>query len=148
MPRPDHLPGDLKDLAYRNAVELTHARWKSDVQVLIAALRPHIDEPAADAVEANAVQQKQTAGPVDEFPEKHAAHEAPVVASGLSVQSIEHVARILAGYIGPIADVVVRRAARQCASETDLCGMVAREIEVDADRTRFLRACRGYPFIP
>jgi len=32
MPRADQLPDDLKDLAYRNAVELTHARWKSATQ--------------------------------------------------------------------------------------------------------------------
>lgn len=42
MPRSEQLPEDLKDLAYRNAVELTHARWDSDVQVLIKALRPHV----------------------------------------------------------------------------------------------------------
>lgn len=27
MPKPDQLPSDLKDLAYRNAIELTHSRW-------------------------------------------------------------------------------------------------------------------------
>ena len=43
MPRADQLPHDLKELAYRNAVELTHARWKSDVQVLVQALRPFMD---------------------------------------------------------------------------------------------------------
>lgn len=43
MPRPEQLPPDLKELAYRNAVELTHARWDSDVQVLIKALRPHVE---------------------------------------------------------------------------------------------------------
>src|SRR5919199_1178017 len=43
MPRADQLPADLAELAYRNAVELTHARWDSDVQVLIKALRPHVE---------------------------------------------------------------------------------------------------------
>jgi hypothetical protein len=38
MPRAEQLPDDLKDLAYRNGVELTHARWDSDLQVLIKAL--------------------------------------------------------------------------------------------------------------
>ncbi len=38
MPVSDQLPEDLKELCYRNAVELTHARWESDVQVLIKAL--------------------------------------------------------------------------------------------------------------
>jgi len=43
MPRADQLPTDLHDLAYRNAVELSHARWDSDVQLLIAALRRVLD---------------------------------------------------------------------------------------------------------
>jgi len=39
MPRPEDLPDDLRDLAYRNCVELTHARWGSDLQLLVDALR-------------------------------------------------------------------------------------------------------------
>jgi hypothetical protein len=45
MPRTDQLPDDLKELAYRNGVELTHARWNSDLHLLIKALRPHIEDP-------------------------------------------------------------------------------------------------------
>ena len=45
MPRADQLPDDLKELAYRNGVELSHARWNSDVQLLIKALRPHVEDP-------------------------------------------------------------------------------------------------------
>ena len=54
MPRPEQLPDDLKDLAYRNAMELTHARWDSDVQLLIKALRPHVDKGPEEAGEAKA----------------------------------------------------------------------------------------------
>lgn len=43
MPRAEQLPDDLKELAFRNGVELTHARWSSDVQLLIDALLPHVD---------------------------------------------------------------------------------------------------------
>ena len=43
MPRAEQLPVDLKDLAFRNSVELTHARWSSDVQLLIKALLPYVD---------------------------------------------------------------------------------------------------------
>jgi hypothetical protein len=42
MPRADQLPTDLAELAFRNGVELTHARWDSDVQVLIKALSPYV----------------------------------------------------------------------------------------------------------
>ena len=43
MPKPDSLPDDLKEFAFRNAVELTHARWESDVQLLIKALGSFVD---------------------------------------------------------------------------------------------------------
>lgn len=42
MPRAEDLPDDLKDLAFRNSVEITHARWDSDMQLLINALQPHV----------------------------------------------------------------------------------------------------------
>ena len=54
MPRPEQLPEDLKDLVYRNAVELTHARWDSDVHLLIKALRPHVDKEPEQAGGARA----------------------------------------------------------------------------------------------
>ncbi|MEX3936840.1 toll/interleukin-1 receptor domain-containing protein [Paraburkholderia phymatum] len=41
MPQEADLPDDIKDLAYRNSIELTHARWDSDVQLLVNALRGH-----------------------------------------------------------------------------------------------------------
>ena len=44
-PKPDQLPDDLKNLAYRNAIELTHPRWESDVQLLIQAVRPYVSRP-------------------------------------------------------------------------------------------------------
>ncbi len=49
MPRADELPDDLKALAFRNSVELTHARWDSDVEVLITALRPYVQAQPAQA---------------------------------------------------------------------------------------------------
>jgi hypothetical protein len=44
-PKADELPDDLKNLAYRNAMELTHPRWDSDVQLLIRAVRPFVSRP-------------------------------------------------------------------------------------------------------
>jgi len=43
MPALEQLPDDIKDLRYRNSVELTHARWNSDVPLLIAALKNYVD---------------------------------------------------------------------------------------------------------
>jgi hypothetical protein len=42
MPLPEQLPDDLKELAFRNAVEITHTRWDSDTQLLIKALDRYI----------------------------------------------------------------------------------------------------------
>lgn len=42
MPAAAQLPADMADLAWRNAVELSHARWPSDVQVLAQALSAHM----------------------------------------------------------------------------------------------------------
>jgi hypothetical protein len=44
MPKSEQLPDDLKELAYRNGLELTHARWDSDVEVLIKALQRHLPD--------------------------------------------------------------------------------------------------------
>lgn len=50
MPRPEDLPDDLKELAFRNSVEITHARWESDVQLLIKALRSFVAKPEPTSV--------------------------------------------------------------------------------------------------
>ncbi len=63
MPRAEDLPDDLKDLAFRNGVELNHARWASDVQLLIAALLPYVDAAPAVAVPAPPPPQPAPAGP-------------------------------------------------------------------------------------
>ncbi len=39
MPRAEQLPEVIRELAYRNCIELTHARWRSDIQLLVEALR-------------------------------------------------------------------------------------------------------------
>ncbi|HKF23961.1 MAG TPA: toll/interleukin-1 receptor domain-containing protein [Candidatus Angelobacter sp.] len=58
MPQTEQLPDDLKELCYRNAVQLTHARWDSDLQLLVKALEKCIGTvvtaPAAPAPQAAA----------------------------------------------------------------------------------------------
>ena len=43
VPSCDDLPEELKSFAFRNAFELTHARWSSDVQLLTERLRPYME---------------------------------------------------------------------------------------------------------
>ena len=42
MPSQDQLPESLKSFSHRNSVELSHARWPSDVQLLIEALNSYV----------------------------------------------------------------------------------------------------------
>jgi len=71
MPLAEQLPADLADLCYRNAVELTHARWDSDVEILANALRPYISKNEGLAT--------QTFLPVDESAGKILALKKPAV---------------------------------------------------------------------
>jgi hypothetical protein len=49
----------------------------------------------------------------------------------------------LARYIGPIAEIVVKRAAKSCSTVSDLRRTVAEEIDVSADRAKFLDTCQN-----
>jgi len=195
MPRPNQLPDDLKELAYRNCVELTHVRWKSDVKVLVRALRSLLGDPrdivpgkrtypseiysqselksqlrvrhppAGEAAEADAANRSQTvpvpsgavaeariaaqptssqlgSPPTEKVPVASPTVDSPCGGS-VDLETIARITRELAQYIGPIAEVVVKRAAKRITTVSELRHMVAQEIEASADRTRFLDACRG-----
>ena len=71
MAHADQLPDGLKDLAYRNSVEITHARWNSDVQLLIQALTQYVH--ATKATETDTV---HATVPV-QLPPPHASQPAP-----------------------------------------------------------------------
>lgn len=139
IPHAEELPDDLKDLHYRNAVELTHARWKSDVQVLIRALRPYMDDPARD--------RPPVAKDVSNTSERSPLPDPPTVSTAAGIQQfgaqmIERLSKELAAYIGPISETIVKRAAKRCSSVEDLCSVIAKEIEGEANRAKFLKACR------
>ena len=115
-------------------MELTHSRWKSDVQVLGNALAPYLEDASA----APAVAPKLAPAAA------HIPAPAASVAASASVDAaaLDRVAKQLANFIGPIAEVVVRRASRRCVSLADLCNTVSQEIDVSADRAKFLASCR------
>lgn len=55
---------------------------------------------------------------------------------------LEHLERSLAAYIGPIAKVIVKRAAKTATTPEELCRLASAEIAAEADRKRFLAAVR------
>ncbi len=136
MPHADELPEDLKDLAYRNAVELTHVRWKSDIQVLVRALRPYM---SPDIVP----KENPAAAPNPASSRENSNEPAAVASAELDRSELERLSRELAQFLGPIANVMVKRAAKQCKSIPELCSVLSREIVSDSDRARFLRSARS-----
>ena len=143
MPRSEQLPDELKDLAYRNAVELSHAHWKTDVQVLLQALRPYMDAPQAPVAVVDQSKQTDRPGIPEIF---HSAPAVMGITAGAHIvegRMLDHISRELAIYIGPIADVIVRQAVKHCSSFDELCSKVASEIDDEPNRAKFLRACRS-----
>jgi hypothetical protein len=72
MPHAGQLPDNLKDLAYRNSVEITHARWNSDVQLLTDALKQYVH-----ATNETASQPVHAAVPVQLPPPQAVSESAP-----------------------------------------------------------------------
>jgi len=81
----------------------------------------------------SALRSRATAGP--ETPVPAAAANEPAV----SAADVEHTTRILTTYIGPIARVVVKRAAAVGGTRREFINQVAQSLDNDAQRERFLR---------
>ena len=131
MPRAEQLPDSVKDLVFRNAVELTHARWKSDVQLFIESLRRLVG----------------SSGEVKSAAQRASGQTAAVAASSdsglrFNAATLQKVTEELALEIGPIAEVMVRRTAPGCQSENELYAKLADEIESAAQRAKFLARLR------
>jgi TIR domain len=152
MPRSEQLPDDLKELSYRNCVELTHVRWKSDVQVLVGGLRSLLNSSATDSKPAQLVSGTPAADAKLNIhnPNESTAHRKSTAESTpadhpgsptLDPQALARTTKELARYIGPVAEIVVKRAAKRYANLPDLCRAVAEEIDNSAEREKFLMAC-------
>ena len=139
MPSAEQLPDDLKDLSYRNCVELTHARWRSDIQLLVEALNRLLGDTSqagtiAGSEEAHALTQPGA-------PRQEAAEPSKLEDGGsapIDAAVLQCVSRELALHIGPVAEIVVRRAASRCTSIEALYGKVAEEIDSPKEREKFL----------
>ena len=128
MPAADTLPSDLQDFAYRNAVELTHARWRSDIRLLIDAVAPCLGNGSDQAPPRHA------GVPADSSPASPIAAVDAVFPAVITTE--------LAHYIGPIAELVVKRAIARGGLAADICDVLANEIDDDVDRRRFVASCR------
>jgi TonB family protein len=140
MPTAEQLPEELKELAFRNCIELTHARWKSDIHLLIEALRRQLGD--ASQAGANVRYNEATASAHPGTPQQEATAPSKLEgtdAARFDAATLQRVSRELAVRIGPIASIVVKRTASSCNSVDDLYLKVAEEIDSPEEREKFLR---------
>lgn len=100
MPHPEQLPDNLKDLAFRNSVELTHARWNSDVQLLTGALGQYVSassRTSEEPVHATVSVQLPPAHAAAHEPEPARSSKMPLIAgiAGAAVLVIAVIAYIV-----------------------------------------------------
>lgn len=119
------------------------ARENKDLESLVGALMPAIDDPKERSAFARAVLGKPMTTPLRGAP--RASEGTPVPGPGtrpgdvLSAAELEHATRLLIGYIGPIGKVVAKRAAREGVSRREFFAAVAAHFDSDATRERFMR---------
>ncbi len=140
MPSAEELPDDLRELAYRNCIELTHARWRSDIRLLIEAMRRVVGDAGQADTHVRSDENPESVRPVKGQREL-AGQSRPVGRDSGQIDpaALKRVSGELAVCIGPIANVVVQRAAARCSSVEDLYLKVAEEIDSQEEREKFLR---------
>jgi eukaryotic-like serine/threonine-protein kinase len=117
------------------------ARVHKDIPSLTAAVVDSIDrvedrESFTRAVTGSglsALRSRATPGPETPLP------AAPANEPAVSAADVEHTTRVLTTYIGPIARVVVKRAAAVGGTRREFINQVAQSLDNDAQRERFLR---------
>ncbi len=120
MPRPEELPDDLKEFAFRNGVELTHPRWNSDVQLLVNALKPMVGEACGPGTE----QKRPGSGPAaavtpepevvaDRFPESQRVEPVLPPPPPPKKRSMGKIIGIIAAVIVTIIVIAIAMAPKQ-----------------------------------
>jgi serine/threonine-protein kinase len=117
------------------------ARFAGSIHHAPSVIHPY-RPPTAPAPHApSATSRPHTHHAAPEHPAHPSSHPAGVPAAAITHADIENVSRHLAHFIGPIAEIVVKRAAKRSLTREDLLSLVAEEIESPTDRAKFLREC-------
>ena len=123
MPHPEQLPADLKELAFRNSVSLSHTRWDSDVELLARALGNFVQRPAGNGVAQPRPDPEQASEPV-------AVPAKPAVRRGPAVKTMVLVTLVLTLAGGGYA--MVDRARRQAQAAVDVQRVATAQAEARA----------------
>jgi TIR domain len=68
-----------------------------------------------------------------------------VAAATLTTPELARIECLLAGYIGPLAKHLVKRAAARATDRADLIARLSVELDVESDRAAFAQRCRQFP---
>jgi eukaryotic-like serine/threonine-protein kinase len=121
------------------------AKENKDLESLVSALMPAIDDPKERSAFARAVLGKPITSPMRLAPRGSdgTAMTSMTMATRpgdmLSAAELERATRLLIGYIGPIGKVVAKRAAGQGVSRRDFFAAVANHFDSDSSRESFMR---------
>ena len=117
------------------------AREHKDLESLVGALMPAIDDLKERSAFARAVLGKPMTTPLRGAPKPSEGTAPPATRPGdvLSAADLERATKLLIGYIGPIGKVIAKRAATEGVSRRDFFAKVAGSLDSDAQRERFMR---------
>ncbi|MCW5662073.1 MAG: serine/threonine protein kinase [Burkholderiaceae bacterium] len=121
------------------------AREHKDLESLVGALMPAIDDLKERAAFAKAVLGKPMTTPMRGAPRGSDGTSLTAITSGtrpgdaLTPAELERATKLLIGYIGPIGKVVAKRAAADGVSRRDFFAKVADALDSDVTRERFMR---------
>jgi len=71
--------------------------------------------------------------------------EAHGAAAALTAPELAHIESVLAGYIGPLAKHLVKRAAARATGRADLIACLTGELDAESDRAAFAQRCKQLP---
>jgi len=117
------------------------AKEHKDLESLVGALMPAIDDPRERSAFARAVLGKPITTPLRMAPKPVESTAPPATRPGqvLSAADLERATRVLIAYVGPIGKVIAKRAATEGVTRRDFFARVAGSLDDDAMRERFMR---------
>jgi serine/threonine-protein kinase len=117
------------------------AREHKDLESLIGALMPAIDDPKERSAFARAVIGKPMTTPLRVAPKPVESTAPPGTRPGdlLSAADLERATKVLIAYVGPIGKVIAKRAATEGVSRRDFFAKVSGSLDNDEVRERFMR---------
>jgi hypothetical protein len=123
------------ELATRQYIDIFPNR-KAALAKLAATIKKVINNPQAeqDAAASLAPEPDQTA-------QELAAPREPIVAAGS--KQFEAIRSLLARHIGPIAKVLIEKAARETDTAEEFCERLAAHVSAPAERVKFIQAVQA-----